>query len=139
MKINLTNNLVKGYSLESVNKYHHYYCPTYHLPNSSASHLPLTNSSNCQSVYKHRFCHCHFNFIINLYLILNFYMLSLSFTKMVRTRSQLENLSKEEMIKELITVNDMSSKPCDLSNPFDFLMRFEVVSSNLAIATAIAY
>ena len=66
-------------------------------------------------------------------------MLSLSFTKMVQTRSPLENLSKEELIKELITVNDTSSKRCDLSSPFDFLMRFEVVSFNLAIATAIVY
>ena len=53
---------------------------------------------------------------------------------MVRTRSQLENLSKEELTEELITVNDISSKPSDLSNQFyDFLMRFEVLSSGLAI------
>ena len=54
---------------------------------------------------------------------------------MVRTRSQLENLSKEELIEELITVDDISSKLSDLSNRFDdFLRRFEVVSSDLAIA-----
>ena len=54
---------------------------------------------------------------------------------MVRTRSQLENLSKEEVIEELITVNVISSKLSDLSNRFnDFLRRFEVVSSDLAIA-----
>ena len=54
---------------------------------------------------------------------------------MVRTRSQLENLSKEELIEELITVDDISSKLSDLSNGFDdFLRRFEVVSSDLAIA-----
>ena len=53
---------------------------------------------------------------------------------MVRTRSQLENLSKEELIEELTSVNDMSSKLSDLSNRFDnFLRRFEVVSSDLAI------
>ena len=53
---------------------------------------------------------------------------------MVRTRSQLENLSKEEPIEELTSVNDMSSKLSDLSNRFDnFLRRFEVVSSDLAI------
>ena len=53
---------------------------------------------------------------------------------MVRTRSQLENLSKEELTEELITVDDISSKLSDLSNRFDdFLRRFEVVSSDLAI------
>ena len=49
---------------------------------------------------------------------------------MVRTRSQLENLSKEELIEEHIPVDDISSKLSDLSNGFDdFLRRFEVVSS----------
>ena len=38
---------------------------------------------------------------------------------MVRTRSQLENLSKEELIKELITVDDITSKISDLTNRFD--------------------
>ena len=53
---------------------------------------------------------------------------------MVRTRSQLENLSIEELIEELITVEDITSKLSDLSNLFDdFLRRFEVVSSDLAI------
>ena len=46
----------------------------------------------------------------------------------------MENLSKEELIEELITVNDIISKISDLTNRFDyFLRRFEVVSSNLAI------
>ena len=35
---------------------------------------------------------------------------------MVRTRSQVENLSKEELIVELITVDDILSKLSDLSN-----------------------
>ena len=53
---------------------------------------------------------------------------------MVRTRSQLENLSKEELIEELIIVDDITSKISDLTNRFnDFLSRFEVVSSDLAI------
>ena len=76
---------------------------------------------------KHRFCHRHFTFSINLNLIVNFYIISSSFTKMVRTRSQLENLSKEELIEELITVDDISSKLSDLG-------RFEVVSFDLAFA-----
>ena len=53
---------------------------------------------------------------------------------MVRTRSQLENVSKEELIEELISVDDIMSKIFDLINRFDdFLRRFEVVSSDLAI------
>ena len=53
---------------------------------------------------------------------------------MVRTRSQLENLSKEELIEELITVDNITSKIFDLTNRFDdFLRRFEVNSSDLAI------
>ena len=53
---------------------------------------------------------------------------------MVGTRSQLENLSKDELIEELITVDNTASKIPDLSNRFDdFLRRFEVVSSDLAI------
>ena len=52
---------------------------------------------------------------------------------MGRTRSLLENLSKEELIEELITVNDILSKLSDLSNQFnDFLRRLEIVSSKLA-------
>ena len=53
---------------------------------------------------------------------------------MVRAKSQLENLSKEELIEELITVDNITSKISDLTNRFDdFLRRFEVVSSDLAI------
>ena len=38
---------------------------------------------------------------------------------MVQTRSQLENLYMEELIGELITVDDISSKLSDLSNRFN--------------------
>ena len=38
---------------------------------------------------------------------------------MVQTKSQLENFSKEELIVELITVDDIPSKLSDLSNRFD--------------------
>ena len=38
---------------------------------------------------------------------------------MVRTRSQLENLSKEELIEELISVEDTSSKLSDLTSHCD--------------------
>ena len=53
---------------------------------------------------------------------------------MVQTRSQLENLSKEELNEEPITVDDISTKLSDLSNRFEDFLRFEVVSSDLAIA-----
>ena len=53
---------------------------------------------------------------------------------MVQTRSQLEKLAKEELIEELITVDDITSRISDLTNQFDdFLRRFEVVFSDLAI------
>ena len=46
----------------------------------------------------------------------------------------MEYLSKEELIKELITVDDISTKIFELSNHFDdILRRFEVLSSDLAI------
>ena len=51
---------------------------------------------------------------------------------MVRTRSRLENLSKEELNEELIVVDDISTKISELSNRInDFLKRFEVLSSDL--------
>ena len=53
---------------------------------------------------------------------------------MVRSRSQLENLSKGELIEELIIVDGITSKISDLTNRFDdFLRTFEVISSDLAI------
>ena len=53
---------------------------------------------------------------------------------MVQTRSQLENFSKEELIKELITVEDITSKLFDLSNRFDDVWGdLKVVSSDVAI------
>ena len=54
---------------------------------------------------------------------------------MVRTRSQLENLSKEELIDELISVEDISSKLSDLTSHFDdFLRRYEILSSELTVS-----
>ena len=42
---------------------------------------------------------------------------------MVRTRSQLENFSKEELIKELISAENISSKLSDLTSRFDDFLR----------------
>ena len=54
---------------------------------------------------------------------------------MVRTRSQLENLSKEELIEELISVEDISSKPSDLTSHFhDFLRWYEILNSELTVS-----
>ena len=47
---------------------------------------------------------------------------------MVRTRSQLENLSKEELIEELTSVEDISSKLSDL------MRRHEILSSELTVS-----
>ena len=54
---------------------------------------------------------------------------------MVRTRSQLENLSKKELIEELISVEDISSKLSDVIIRFDdFLRRYEILSSELTVS-----
>ena len=54
---------------------------------------------------------------------------------MVWTISQLENLSKEELIEELISVENISSKLSDLTSHFhDFLRRHEILSSELTVS-----
>ena len=59
---------------------------------------------------------------------------------MVRTRSQLENLSKEELIDELISAEDISSKLSDLTSRFDDLLRlYEILNSELSVKTATIY
>ena len=54
---------------------------------------------------------------------------------MVRTRSQLENLSKEELTDKFISVGDISSKLSDLTSHFnDFLRRYEILNSELTVS-----
>ena len=54
---------------------------------------------------------------------------------MVRTRSQLENISKEELIDKLISAEDISSKLSDLTSRFDdFLRQSEILNSELAVS-----
>ena len=54
---------------------------------------------------------------------------------MVQTRSQLESLSKEELIEELNSVEDISSKLFDLTSRFDdFLRRYEILNSELTVS-----
>ena len=49
---------------------------------------------------------------------------------MVRTRNQLENLSKEKLIEELILVEDISSQLSEHTTQFDdFLRQYEILSS----------
>ena len=53
---------------------------------------------------------------------------------MVQTRSQLENLSNEELIDKLVSVEDIPSKLSDLTSCFDdFLIRHEILSSKLTV------
>ena len=54
---------------------------------------------------------------------------------MVRTRSQLEHLSKEELIDVFMSTEDISSKVVNLTTRFDdFTRRFEIISSELAVS-----
>ena len=58
-----------------------------------------------------------------------------SYIIIARTSSQLENLSKEELIEELISVEDISSKLSDLTSRFDdFLRRYEILNSELTVS-----
>ena len=54
---------------------------------------------------------------------------------MVRTRSQLEHLSKDELIDKPMSIEDISSKLANLTTRFDdFSRRFEVLSSELGVS-----
>ena len=57
---------------------------------------------------------------------------------MVRTRSHLENLSKDELIDEVLSLenfkNDINMKFSELNDRFnDFELKYEMVNSNLSI------
>ena len=57
---------------------------------------------------------------------------------MVRTRSQLENLSKDELVDELLSLenfkNDINAKFSELNDRSnDFQAKYEMVNSNLSI------
>ena len=59
---------------------------------------------------------------------------------MVRIRSQLENLSKEELTDKFISVGDISSELSDLTSHFnDFLRRYEILNSELSVKTVTVY
>ena len=53
---------------------------------------------------------------------------------MVWTRSQLENISKEELIDEPISVEDMASQLSDLTSRFDdFMRQYEILFLELTV------
>ena len=54
---------------------------------------------------------------------------------MVRTRSQLQHLSKDELIDEPIRIEDIFSKLASLTTRFDdFCRRFKILSSELVVS-----
>ena len=54
---------------------------------------------------------------------------------MVRTRSQLENVSKKELIEELISIKDISFKLSVLTSRFDdFLREYGFLNSELTVS-----
>ena len=54
---------------------------------------------------------------------------------MVQTISKLEHLPKDELIDELMSIEDISSKLVNLTTRFDdFTRRFEILSSELAVS-----
>ena len=60
---------------------------------------------------------------------------------MIRTRSQLEHVSKDELIDELLSIEDISSKVANLMTQFDnFSQRFEILFSELVVSkTAVVF
>ena len=60
---------------------------------------------------------------------------------MIRTRSQLEHVSKDELIDELLSIEDISSKVANLMTQFDnFSQRFEILFAELVVSkTAIVF
>ena len=60
---------------------------------------------------------------------------------MIWTRSQLEHVSKDELIDELLSIEDISSKVANLMTQFDnFSQRFEILFSELVVSkTAIVF
>lgn len=55
---------------------------------------------------------------------------------MVQTRNEKENLSTEELIKQLISVKDISSRLFNFTTRFDdFLRRYKFLSSELTVTT----
>ena len=59
----------------------------------------------------------------------------MKYLTMVRTKSQLEHLSKDELIDELLSIEDISSKLANLTTRLDdFSGRFEILSTEIAVS-----
>ena len=59
----------------------------------------------------------------------------MKYLTVVRARSQLEHLSKDELTDELLSIEDISSKLANLTTRYDnFSRRFEILSSELAVS-----
>ena len=59
----------------------------------------------------------------------------MKYLTVVRARSQLEHLSKDELADELLSIEDISSKLANLTTRYDnFSRRFEILSSELAVS-----
>ena len=52
---------------------------------------------------------------------------------MVFTRSQIENLSREELIEELVKLSDITDRLKDLTNKFQFFKKYEELKSDLVV------
>ena len=82
--------------------------------------------------YASFYSHCHFVLIHTL-------PSNLLVLTMVQTRSQLENLSKDELVDEVLSLenfkNDINVKFSKLDDCFnDFQAKYEMVNSNLSIS-----
>ena len=54
---------------------------------------------------------------------------------MVLTRAQVDNLSREELIEELLKFSDVTDKLNDLNNRFeDFIKKYDELNSQLLIS-----
>ena len=59
----------------------------------------------------------------------------MKYLTVVRARSQLEHLPKDELTDELLSIEDISSKLANLTTRHDnFSKRFEILSSELAVS-----
>ena len=65
------------------------------------------------------------------------YILSRKFT-MVLTRAQVENLSREKLIEELLKFSDITDKLNSLNNRFDnFINNYDELNSELLISKTV--
>ena len=60
----------------------------------------------------------------------------MKYLTMVRARSQLEYVSKDKLVVELLSIENISSKLANLmARSYNFSRRFEILSSELPVST----